>query len=225
MYRHIMFQPDDPAAGAAGGSPKAEPGPKDGTGKTDPQEAPAKVEFTPEQQAHIDALVTERVERAEKAAQKKAQQQAEQAAQREQMDEVERLKAEKKDSDDRAAEAEKRAEQSAIAAEAKIAIMGAGAKADRVSRILGLLDLSEIAVTDSGPDAAAITKAVHELKGELPELFGAGQGPGRSGGDMSGGNNKPTFTRAQIEQMKREGSFAEHQEEILAAMREGRIVQ
>lgn len=225
MYRRILYRPDgDPAPPAGGGDPKppktGDPAPPAGDGKSDP---PAKMEFSSEQQAHIDSLITKRVEKAEKSARQKAQQEADEAARRAQMDETERLKAEKKDAEDRATEAEKKAQQSVIASEARIAVMAAGAKADRVNRILGLLDLSEIAVTDGAPDSAAITKAVNELKGELPELF-VGSTPGRSGADMSG-QGKPTFTTTQIEAMKRDGTFAEHEEEILAAMREGRIVR
>jgi hypothetical protein len=233
MYRHILFRPtDDAAGGAAGaatptaGDPPSPPADQKASGAADDKQAsppPAKVEFSAEQQAQIDALVAERVKRAEKAAEKKAAQQAEEAARRAQMDESERLKAEKADAEKRAEEAEKRAERTLVAAEAKLAVLSAGAKAERIERILGLLELDEVVVTDGVPDSEAIKSAVHALKGELPELFVAAPVPGRSGADM-GGPAKPTWSRAQIAELARDPkAYAEHEAEIDAALAEGRI--
>ncbi len=230
MYRHILFAPTDDPAGAAAppaaDDPPSPPAAEKASGDTDGKPAPppsAKVEFSPEQQAHIDALVAERVKRAEKATEKKAAQQAEEAARRSQMDEAERLKAEKADAEKRAEEAEKRAERTLVAAEAKLAVLAAGAKADRIERILGLLDLDEVAVADGKPDAEAVKSAVHALKGELPELFAGTSLPGRSGADM-GGQAKPTWSRAQIAELAKDPkAYAEHEAEIDAALAEGRI--
>jgi len=75
-------------------------------------------------------------------------------------------------------------------------------------------------------DTEAISAAVKALKAEVPELFGPAQPPARSGGDMSGsGGDKRTWTRAQVAELAKDPKkYAEHREEINAAMRDGRIV-
>lgn len=183
-----------------------------------------KVEFTAEQQAAIDKLVTERVKRAETAAAKRATEQAAEAAQRAQMDETERLKAEKADADKRAAEAEARANRTLVNAEARIAAAAAGAKPERIDRILRMLDLEDVAVEDGTPDAKAVAAAVKALKGDVPELFGSAA-PARSGTEIEGGEGKRTWTRAQIAELgKKPAEYAKHEADIDAAFREGRIV-
>jgi len=188
------------------------------------QGAPAKVEFSPEQQAHIDSLITERVKRAEAAAEKRIKEEAAEAARRAQMDESERLQAEKADAEKRAAEADERADRALIDAEARVAALTLGAKPERVARILKLIDLGDVAVTDGAADEAAVKRAVEALKEELPELFAASAGPGRSGAEM-GGTGKASWTRAQIAALARDPkAYAEHEAEIDAALAEGRIV-
>jgi len=183
-----------------------------------------KVEFTAEQQAAIDKLVTERVKRAETAAAKRATEQAAEAAQRAQMDETERLKAEKADADKRATEAEARANRTLVNAEARIAAAAAGAKPERIDRILRMLDLEDVAVEDGTPDAKAVAAAVKALKGDVPELFGSAA-PSRSGTEIEGGEGKRTWTRAQIAELgKKPAEYAKHEADIDAAFREGRIV-
>lgn len=183
-----------------------------------------KVEFTPEQQAAIDRLVAERVKRAETAAEKRAKTAAEEAAKRAQMDESERLKAEKADAEKRAADALALASRTIVNAEARIAAAAAGAKPERLERIVRLLDLDDVAVEDGVPDSKAVAAAVKALKAELPELFG-GAPSKRSGADMEGGDgDKRVWTRAQIAELaKKPSEYAKHEEEIDAALREGRI--
>jgi len=185
-----------------------------------------KIEFTPEQQAAIDRIVAERVKRAEGIAAKRAQQEAEEAARRAQMDETERLKAEKADAEKRADEALSQATKVLVNAEARIAAASAGAKPERLDRILRLLDLDDVTADDGKVDSETISAAVKALKAEVPELFGPAQPPARSGGDMSGsGGDKKTWTRAQIAELAKDPKkYAEHREEINAAMRDGRIV-
>ena len=185
-----------------------------------------KVEFTPEQQAAIDRIVAERVKRAEGIAAKRAQQEAEEAARRSKMDETERLKAEKADAEKRAEEAMTQATKVLVNAEARIAAAAAGAKPERLNRILRLLDLDDVTAEDGKVDTEAISAAVKALKAEVPELFGPAPPPARSGGDMSGsGGDKRTWTRAQIAELAKDPKkYAEHREEINAAMRDGRIV-
>lgn len=229
MRHRILFRPDDPAAGAAGGGdpPSGDPAaPAKGDPPKDPPAPPPKIEFTPEQQAHIDALVTERVKRAEKAAEKKATQQADEAARRAQMDESERLKAEKQDAEKRASDAEAAANARVVKAEAKLAAVAAGIKPERVEAALRMLDISTISVSDDGePDAAAIALALQNLKKEIPELFGDSTGGAqRSGGDFGGGGaQKRIYTEAEIKAMSSE-DFGKVQDDVMAAMREGRVV-
>lgn len=189
-------------------------------------ESAGKVEFTPEQQAAIDRLVAERVKRAETAAEKRAKTAAEEAAKRAQMDESERLKAEKADAEKRAADALALASRTMVNAEARIAAAAAGAKPERLERIVRLLDLDAVAVEDGVPDSKAVAAAVKALKAELPELFGgAAASASRSGAEIEGGDGKRTWTRAQIAELSRKpDEYAKHEEEIDAAYREGRIV-
>jgi len=191
------------------------------TGETAPR-----VQFTPEQQAAIDELVAERVRRAERVAAQKAKAEADEAMRRASMDETERLKAEKADAEKRAGEAMTQATKVLVNAEARIAAAAAGAKPERIDRILRLLDLDDVTAEDGKVDTEAISAAVKALKAEVPELFGPAQPPARSGGDMSGsGGDKRTWTRAQVAELAKDPKkYAEHREEINAAMRDGRIV-
>lgn len=184
--------------------------------------APAKVEFTPEQQAAIDALVAERVRRAERTAAQRAKDEADEAARRAQMDEVDRLKAEKDDAEKAAGEAAKRADKAIVRAEARVASLAAGVPAERLDRVLRLLDLDDIEVENGAPDGAAVEAAVKALKTDVPELFG-GKAPRRSGADMDDGDNDRTWTRAQIAALTPK-EYEKHEAEIDKAMREGRIV-
>ncbi len=183
-----------------------------------------KVEFTPEQQARIDELIAERVRRAERSAASRAQSEAAEAARRAQMDETERLKAEKADAEKRAEEATARANRTIVDAEARIAATAAGAKPERLDRIIRLLDLEAVEVTEGRPDGKAVAAAVKALQADVPELFGA-TAPQRSGTEI-GGENKTTWTRAQIRELGRHpDEYAKHEAEIDAAFREGRITE
>ena len=165
----------------------------------DRQQGTGRVEFTPEQQAAIDELVAERVRRAERAAAQRAKEEANEAAKRAQMDETERLKAEKEDAVKQAAEALARADRTLVAAEARVAAAAAGAKPERLDRVLRLLDLDAVTVEDGTPDAKAVASAVAALKDDIPELFG-GAPSKRSGADMEGGGDgKRVWTRALLD--------------------------
>jgi hypothetical protein len=180
-----------------------------------------KVTFTPEQQAHIDSLVAERVDRAKKSARQEALDQAKEEREREQMDELDRVKAEKADAEKEASEAQAERDRVIVSAEAKVAALAAGVPADRLGKALRLLDLEAVEVTGGKVNEAAIKQAVEGLKVEIPELFAAA-GAQRSGGDFSGGGEgKRSFTAAEVKAMSPK-EYAEHREEIMAAMREGR---
>lgn len=228
--RFMMLCKPDATGGADGGAgggdqdgkgapPAGQAGPPaDGEGKGGDA---GKVAFTPEQQAHIDALVADRVERAKKTAKQQALDEAKQERDREQMDELERVKAEKADAEKIATDAAAERDRVRIESKAEVAALAAGVPKERLEKALLLLDLGDVTVDDGGKvDGKAIEKAVEKLKGEIPELFAA-PAAGRSGGDFSGGQGKRSFTAAEVKAMSPK-EYAEHREEILAAMREGR---
>ncbi len=223
MYRRILFTPDDPAAGSGGGTPAAgddEVGKqkgKDGPGGLGAP-APAGKTFTQEE---VDAIVQRRLTRAESDWKAQAKADAEKAK----LDEVERLKVEKQEADDRAAEAEKKAQQALVAAEVKVAILAAGAKPERIEKILRLVDLESIGVADNVPDAKAIEAAIALVKADLPELFGAG-GTQRSGADFSGqGSGKRTYAESEYRKLVADAAYFDaNKDELNAAVREGRVI-
>jgi hypothetical protein len=226
--RFMMFCTPDATGGAdgsaGGGDDEASRATDDaGTGGGDDNKGgdAGKVTFTAEQQAHIDALVVDRVERAKKTAKQQALDEAKQQRDREQMDELDRVKAEKADAEKVASAAQARLDGVIIDSEAKVAVLAAGVSADRLEKALRLLDLDGVEVVEGKVDGAAVTKAVEKLKAEIPELFTV-QAPARSGGDFSGGGQgKRSFTTAEVKAMS-PAEYAEHREEIMAAMREGR---
>src|SRR5690606_13959099 len=146
----------DPDAGGDGGQGDGDPGTAGGQ----------KIQFTPEQQAHIDALIAQRLARAEKAAAKKA---LEARAKELGFDSVEAmetaLKAAKEAQDAQKSEAEKLREaleaEKARAAQAteraKLALIKAAFTAEAVAANLvnvddafKLADLSEVDVSEDG---------------------------------------------------------------------------
>jgi hypothetical protein len=183
-----------------------------------PDPAPtASVTFS---QADVDRIVVDRVKRATQEASDKAKADADKAK----LDETERLKLEKKEAEDAKTAAEARIEKTIVNADAKVALLAAGIKPENVNRILSMLDLSGVTVTDEIPDSKAIASAVNQIKGEFPELFGAQQGAGRSGGDFKGGGgNKRIWSRAEIGALQGTKDYETHRDDILAAAREGRI--
>lgn len=174
-------------------------------------------------QAELDVIVAREKAKAEK----KTKTDLEAEAQRAAMTETERLRAEKEASDKAAADAVKEANARVLRAEAKMSVLAAGAKPERVEHIVRLLDLSDIEVGDDGSvDAKLLAGAVAVLQKELPELFGGSAAQAaRSGGDFSGagGEGKRTWTRAEIAALAGTPAFEEHKEDINLAAVEGRI--
>lgn len=213
---------DDDAKGK-GAAATGQDGGAGGDGKgTDKGGDAGKVTFTPEQQAHIDSLIADRVERAKNTAKEQALAEAKQQRDREQMDELDRVKAEKADAEKVAGDAVAERDRVIVQAEAKVQALATGVSAERLEKALRLLDLDDVKVDDGKVDAGAIKKAVEKLKGEIPELFGGATGAQRSGGDFSGGGEgKRSFTAAEVKAMSPE-EYAKHRDEIMAAMREGR---
>lgn len=228
----LLRRPDATGAadGGAGGAETPAPEPEAKQERTpgsepervsDTRQDPGKATFTPEQQAQIDELVAERVKRAEKNARQAALKEAEDERRKEEMDELERVRAEKDEADQRAADALAERDRVLVNAEARVAVLAAGVPAERLPKVLRLLDLDAVSVEDGRIDAGAVRKAVETLKGEIPELF-AIAGPPRSGGDFSApAEGKRSFTTAEVRAMSA-SEYAEKRDEIMAAMREGR---
>lgn len=227
-HGYIFFRPDN-GDGAGGGAASGADG--DDAGKQQQAQGQdggqqgqdgGKVSFTAEQQAQIDALIADRVKRAEKQARQTALDEAKQQREREQMDELERVKAEKADAEAKAVEASAAAQRALVAADAKVAAIAAGAAPEKVAHIMRLADLAGIELVDGAPDAAAVKAVIEKVKADVPELFGAA-GTRQSGGDFRTGDaGKRVFTSAEIRAMSPD-EYAKNRDEIMAAMREGRV--
>lgn len=101
-----------------------------------------------------------------------------------------------KDAAAQAAEALTSWQQRAVRSEAKTLFVSAGAQPDKVTRLVKLLDLSDIDLTGSDDDVAdSLQEQIDELREEFPELFAstpAPTPPRRPGSvDQGAGNGKP----------------------------------
>lgn len=140
-----------------------------------------KVEYTPEQQAHMAEVI-----KTEKA---KAAAAATKAAERAKMDEADRLKAEKADAEKQAADALAKANERIVTAEAKVQAIDAGADPKQLAYVLKLADLTDVKVDDDGtPDEKAIRKAIDKVLADVPALKTSSTSTGRSGADGINGN-------------------------------------
>jgi hypothetical protein len=172
--------------GGAGGSGGSDDG---GEGN----EPPTKTESKTFTQEDVDALIGKRL------AQERRQWEADakQAAEREKMDEAERLKAEKADAEKAAADRVAAANQTLVKADAKVAAIAAGVKAERIDAFLRHVDTADIAVDDDGSvDGAAVKAAVDKALADVPEFKAAPGTPGRSGGELDGGGTDKPSTLA-----------------------------
>lgn len=164
-------------SGSGDGEPGATAGSESGEAK--------KVEYTPEQQAHMAEVIKTEKAKAAAAATKAAEEAAKQAAERAKMDEAERLKAEKADAEKKAADAVAAANARVVNAEAKVQAVEAGADPKQLAYVLKLADLDGIEVGDDGqPDAKAIKAAIDKVLKDVPALKAAA---GNGGGGKSGG--------------------------------------
>jgi hypothetical protein len=168
---------------------------EDGNGGS---EEPAKIEFTPEQQAEIDRIIRERLERQKRkfeAQQADAQAEAERKK-REENEEFRKLYEETKAELDRIRAEAKAAELSALKTRL---LVEAGYSAEQITRI------SKYVV---GEDEDAIKASIDEIKADIP--------PRTPGVDPNPGNNpkpepKPTDpaaeVRARLERLKKSGKL------------------
>lgn len=148
-----------------------------------------KVEYSPEQQAHMAEVIKQEKAKAAAAATKAAEEAAKQAAERAKMDEADRLKAEKADAEKQAADALAKANERIVTAEAKVQAIDAGADPKQLAYVLKLADLTDVKVDDDGtPDEKAIRKAIDKVLADVPALKTSSTSTGRSGADGINGN-------------------------------------
>lgn len=213
-------QPGQPPAGTAGGDPTGGTpvggqGPAGGdTGTPSKDDGP---KFT---QADLDRIVNDRVT----AEQAKAQKALEEAQALAGKNETEKLTIERDQANARATEAQTKAAERIAKTEAKVAAIAAGANPERVAAIVRNADLGK-AVKDGEVDEAAVKAAIDKVLTDYPEWKkAAGSGPSASGGELNGGagDQKPRFTRKQLEEMPPE-EMARRIDEVNEAIADGRV--
>lgn len=100
--------------------------------------------------------------------------------------------------------AERKLKPIAVKAAAKAAFLEAGAKPERVARLMALLKLDEITVDDDG-EVTGVDEQVAELKADVPELFGTldkqPRTPRVSASDRPPANGRPQTTGDKIAAM------------------------
>lgn len=156
---------DGGGGGNAGNTETGNDGGDPGKGADDGGQASGKT-FSQEE---VDKIVDNRLKRDRKAREAELEAERKKA----EMSETEKAKADKEDADKKAKDAEVRANRRIIRAEAKVAALAAGVKAERIDYLLKLADLDGIEVGDDGePDADAVKTAIESVLKDLPELVG-----------------------------------------------------
>lgn len=198
-----------PATPPEGGEPPAPPA---------PGQSPAT--FT---QADLDRIAA-KVRSEEKAKQQAA---IDDALQKVNMGEVERLKLEKQQEADGRVSDRKLFAGRLAESEAKAAALGAGVDPKYLAQAMRLADLSAAVGDDGEVDSAAITAAIEQVKADFPMILAAAPAaPPASGADFSGESGKRVWTQAQIRALAGDpAEYAKYEEEIDAALREGRVVR
>lgn len=195
-------QSQDGGNGAQGGSSAGS-----GDGKT----------FT---QADVDRIVQERLAREKQ----RHEQELEAERQKAGMQETERLKLEKEQAEKAAADARAEAERAVIAAETKLAAVALNTRADRLDDVAAKVDVAGLELVDGKLDGDKVRAAVQAVLEQYPEWK---QGPtqqGSSGGDQGSDSGPRSFTAAEVAAMTAE-EYAKNRDEIMAAMRSGRLRQ
>lgn len=205
--------------GAGGGDSNAESDGGDGKGDGDGGQTAGggRIEFTPEQQAHVDALIAQRLARANKTAGKAALEARAKELGFESVEAMDAaLEAHKKAQDAHKTEAEKLREQleaekakaAGAAEQAKRALIKAaftaeavGANLVNVDDAFVLADLSDVTVDDNG-NVTGVKEAVEALVKDKPYLVKQDGGSGGSGpGGFREGGSRTANTA--IEQARR----------------------
>lgn len=171
----VLCCAEDGGDGTGGGGTNDNQDTQDGKGGNDGKT------FT---QEDVDRIITERLKRERKSWEQKAADDKRKA----EMSEADKLKAAADEAEQKSKAAEERANATVVKAEAKVALLAAGVKSERMGYALKLIDLSGITVTDGEPDAAAITKQVDALLKDFPEI--AGESKENAGGKEFSANDK-----------------------------------
>ena len=223
--RFLLCAPDatgnaDGGAAAAAAAASAAASGDDASADAAAAAGTSAVTFTPEQQAHIDALVADRVERARKTTQKQTKEELEAEAKKAAMSAEEKLKAENEDLKKTNAATVQTANERILRSEAKLQLTAKGYTPEQAAILMRAIDLSGVDFDDKGePDATAITSAIDAVAKVMPPAAPAA-GTQRSGPDFKGGDqNKRVYTMAEIKAMTPE-DYAAAEKDIDAAMAE-----
>jgi len=135
--------------------------------------------------------------------------------------EVEKLTAERDRFKEQAEAGSKVGGENLAKAEAKVVALVAGARDDRLAKVVAEADLTGVVGDDGTVDETKLKAAVEKVLTDYPEWK---KTPGSSGGELGGGGggDKPTFTRKQIQDMTPD-ERVKRLDEINLAMAEGRI--
>jgi hypothetical protein len=137
-------------------------------------------------QEDVDRIVSDRLKREKKTWESTLEEERRKAA----MTEAERLKAKKEAAEKASKTASDAANSRVIKAESRVIANELGVKADKLSYVLKLADLSNVTIGDDGePNTAAIRTAIEAVLKDIPELKGANNGDGKGGSGGFGGQN------------------------------------
>jgi hypothetical protein len=198
-WLRILRSPDGDGGNgeAAGADPDAGSKTGDEGGENAAGSGSQEAKFT---QADVDRMIEKRQARDRRNWEKELEEKSKQAA----MTEAERLKAEKDDvlkkSSDRISKADRRS----LESDAKLALHGAGVKAERVKAALKLLDLAGIDIDpDEGTyDETELQAIVATFVKDYPELVGATGAPAAGQNFGEAPKSEPPITsQGQIDKM------------------------
>jgi hypothetical protein len=157
-------------------------------------------------QAELDAMFQDRLDRQKRELHKEWTKAQEDAKRQADMTEAEKLAAKTTEAEAKAAEAEGRANQRVITAEAKVQAKDMGIKTDQIPYLLKLADLSTITIGDDGePDAKALKQALQTVVAAFPAF--KPESGGAAGGDFSGGGPGAKTLAVQIQEAQDAGNW------------------
>lgn len=172
-------------------------------------------------QADFDALISKKIGQARKGWDKEILDAAETAA----LDEAGKARKERDDAQAAADQKSAGADQKLVTAEAKVVALDLQVNPKRVDALVRLAGLQAADLVEGGQvDTAEVKRALEKVLADYPEFKGA-TSAGASSTDHnsnSGGSKKRSWTRAEIAAMT-PAEFAEHEEQIMAAMKAGAI--
>lgn len=170
-------------------------------------------------QAELDAILTKRLAEGDKRWEAKLKDLEENIGK----SEVEKLTAERDRYKEQAENGSKAGAENLAKAEAKAVALVAGARDDRLTKVIAEADLAGVVGDDGTVDETKLKAAIEKVLTDYPEWK---KTPGSSGKELGGGGggDKPTFTHQQIKDMTPE-ERVKRLDEINLAMAEGRITK